>query len=275
MSFKHYLGRSLAATGIALVVVVGAGQAQQPAKEFEPQVGQSGKDVIWVPTSLALVNRMLDAAQVTPKDFVVDLGSGDGRTVVQAAKRGAKSLGIEYNPDMVALSKRNAEKEGVADKATFVQGDIFQTDFSSATVVTMFLLTDLNLRLRPIILNMKPGTRVASNTFDMGDWEADEKLEVKEGCSSYCRGYYWVVPAKVDGAWKSSAGQIAFKQTYQMLSGTVTNGNVVAPITGRLSGDKITFTAGGVQYTGTVADGKISGISKSGSAETKWEATKG
>lgn len=275
MSLKQYLSRSLAATGVALVVVVGASQAQQAATEFEPQVGQAGKDVIWVPTSLALVNRMLDAAKVTPQDFVVDLGSGDGRTVIQAAKRGAKSLGIEYNPDMVALSRRHAQKEGVTDKASFIQGDIFQTDFTNATVVTMFLLSDLNLRLRPTILNMRPGTRVASNTFDMGDWEADEKLEVKEGCSSYCRGYYWVVPAKVDGTWKSSVGDIAFKQTYQMLSGTVTKGNVVAPITGRLTGDKISFTAGGVQYSGTVTGGKIEGMSKSGSSETKWDATKG
>jgi SAM-dependent methyltransferase len=275
MSFKQYLGRSMAATGVALVLVVGASQAQQPAKDFEPQVGQAGKDVIWVPTQLAMVNRMLDTAKLTKDDYVIDLGSGDGRTVITAAKRGATALGIEYNPDMVELSKRNAVKEGVTDKATFMKADIFESDFSKATVITMFLLSDINLRLRPKILDMKAGTRIVSNTFDMGDWEADEKFEVKEGCSSYCRGFHWVVPAKVDGSWKSSVGQIAFKQNYQMLTGTVTNGNVVAPITGKLSGDKITFTAGGVQYTGTVNGGKIEGMSKSGSSETKWDATKG
>jgi SAM-dependent methyltransferase len=272
MKVREYIGRSLAATGLALLLAVGAGQAQQAAKEFEPQVGQAGKDVIWVPTSLALINRMLDAAQVTPQDFVVDLGSGDGRTVVQAAKRGAKAMGIEYNPDMVALSRRNAQKEGVSERATFVHGDIFATDFSQATVVTMFLLSDLNLRLRPTILDMKPGTRVASNTFDMGDWEADEKLEVKEGCTSYCRGYFWIVPAKVEGTWKAGDSEITLKQTYQMVSGQVKTGNVVAPISaGRLKGDQITFTAGGTTYTGKVTGNRIEGTA--GSA--KLEATRG
>jgi SAM-dependent methyltransferase len=272
MNVREYLGRSAVATGLALVLVVGATQAQQAAKEYEPQVGQAGKDVIWVPTQLAMVNRMLDTAKVTKDDYVIDLGSGDGRTVITAAKRGATAHGIEYNPDMVALSQRNAAKEGVAAKATFVKADIFESDFSKATVLTMFLLTDINFRLRPKILDMKPGTRVVSNTFDMGDWEADEKFEVKEGCTSYCRGFFWIVPAKVEGSWKAGSTEITFKQTYQNVTGTVKNGNVIAPITnGKLTGEEISFTAGGTTYKAKVSGNKMEG--SAGSA--KFEATKG
>ncbi len=271
MNVREYLGRSIAATGLALVLVAGAVSAQQPAKDYEPQVGQSGKDVIWVPTQLAMVNRMLDTAKVTKDDYVIDLGSGDGRTVITAAKRGATAHGIEYNPDMVELSKKNAEKEGISTKATFAKADIFESDFSKASVITMFLLTDINFRLRLKILDMKPGTRIVSNTFDMGDWEADEKFEVKEGCSSYCRGFYWMVPAKVEGTWKMGDSEIALKQTYQNVSGTVKKGNVIAPISnGKLTGDSITFTAGGTTYTGKVSGNKIEGTA--GSA--KFEATK-
>src|ERR1051326_1076469 len=161
---------------LSLILVTGGFSAQaQPAKqEFQPQVGQEGKDVIWVPTPQSLVNKMLDMAKVTPKDYVMDLGSGDGRTVITAAKRGARATGVEYNPDMVELSKRNAAKEGVTDKAQFMKADLFETDLSPATVITMFLLPDINLKLRPKILGMKPGTRVVSNSFTMGEWSADE-----------------------------------------------------------------------------------------------------
>jgi SAM-dependent methyltransferase len=216
---------------------------------------------------------MLDTAKVTKDDYVIDLGSGDGRTVITAAKRGATAHGIEYNPDMVALSQRNAEKEGVSAKATFAKADIFESDFSKATVVTMFLLSDINLRLRPKILDMKPGTRIVSNTFDMGDWDADEKFEVKEGCTSYCRGFFWIVPAKIDGTWKlGNGGELTLKQHFQVFSGTVKDGNVIAPISeGRLRGDTITFTAGGKTYTGKVAGNKIEGTV----GADKFEATKG
>ncbi len=275
MKVHQYLGRSIAATGLALVLVAGAGRAQQPAKDFEPQVGQAGKDVIWVPTQLAMVNRMLDTAKVTANDYVIDLGSGDGRTVITAAKRGATAQGIEYNPDMVALSQKNAEKEGVSAKATFAKADIFESDFSKASVITMFLLTDINFRLRPKILDMKPGTRVVSNTFDMGDWEADEKFEVKEGCSSYCRGFYWVVPAKVEGTWKVGNSELSLKQAYQVLTGTVKTGNVIAPLKGKMVGDTITFTAGDTEYTGKVTGNAIEGVTKSKGAEGKWSAAKG
>ena len=165
-------------------------------KPFEPTVGQAGKDVVWVPTPQALVEKMLDLAKVTPQDFVMDLGSGDGRTVITAAKRGASAQGIEYNPDMVDLSKKNAEAAGVSDKATFTKADLFETDFSKAQVVTMFLLPSINMRLRPTILKMKPGTRIVSNTFTMEDWEPDETETIGGDCVSWCTAHLWIVPAQ-------------------------------------------------------------------------------
>jgi Methyltransferase domain len=247
----------------------------QPAKEpYEPRVGQEGKDVVWVPSPQTAVNKMLDMAKVTPKDYVIDLGSGDGRTVITAAKRGAKALGIEYNPDMVELSKRNAAKEGVSDKATFAKADLFETDFSQATVITMFLLPDINLKLRPKILNLKPGTRIVSNTFTMGEWTADETATVNEDCQSYCTVMLWIVPAKVSGTWQLPQGQLALKQTFQMISGTIRSGNVSTPITnGRLRGDEISFSAGGAQYTGRVNGNVMEGNVKGGS-DSKWRATR-
>jgi 2-polyprenyl-3-methyl-5-hydroxy-6-metoxy-1,4-benzoquinol methylase len=158
---------------LAAVTVAGTALAQQPADDYKPRRGQQGKDVVWVPTEQAVVDKMLDMAKAAPGDYVIDLGSGDGRTVITAARRGIKAHGIEYNPNMVGLSMRNAEKAGVTDKATFANADIFESDFSQATVLTLFLLPHLNVKLRPTILKMKPGTRVVSNSFDMGDWPAD------------------------------------------------------------------------------------------------------
>src|SRR5918999_949067 len=243
-----------------------AGFAQsQPAKEYEPEVGQAGKDVVWVPTPQALVDKMLDMAKVTPKDYVIDLGSGDGRTVITAVKRGSKASGIEYNPDMVELSKRNAAKEKVSDKASFVKADLFEADFSQAQVITMFLLPDINLKLRPKILNLRPGTRIVSNSFTMGEWVADETVSVKDGCTSYCTAYLWIVPAKVEGTWQLPQGELMLKQEYQMLSGTLKTGSNVAPINGKVTGDQIRFTAGGTEYQGRVGGNTIEGTSKSGS----------
>src|SRR6476660_7793824 len=172
---------AFAASAVAQYSTPGGAPARTAAPAFEPTVGQEGKDVVWVPTPQALVDKMLDMAKVTPKDYVIDLGSGDGRTVITAAKRGAKAQGIEYNPDMVELSKRNAAKEGVSDKATFAKADLFQSDFSQATVITMFLLPSINIKLRPKILDLKPGTRIVSNSFDMEDWKADETATAS-GC---------------------------------------------------------------------------------------------
>jgi hypothetical protein len=175
---------------------------------------------------------------------------------------------------MVALSKRNAEKAGVADKATFAHADIFQSDFSSATVLTLFLLTDLNIKLRPTILDMKPGTRVVSNSFTMGDWTPEETAVVSEGCTSFCRAHFFV-PAKVDGTWQLGQSQLTIEQKYQNFTGRLTTGNVVAPIAnGKLSGEQVTFTAGGTEYAGRVSGSAMEGTAKSGGTEAKWQATR-
>jgi len=217
---------------------------------------------------------MLDMARVTVDDFVIDLGSGDGRTVITAAKRGVKAMGIEYNPDMVELSTRNAAKEGVSDKASFVKADLFETDFSQASVITMFLLSDINLRLRPKILDMKPGTRIVSNTFDMGDWKSDDMVQAREGCTSYCRAYFWIVPAKVEGNWKIPDGELSLEQSYQFVTGTLKAGGKSLPVEGRLRGDQFTFKAGETEYTGTVSGDTIEGVSKTVVPENKWQATR-
>ena len=239
-------------------------QAQKaPAPAFEPSVGQEGKDVVWVPTPQVVVDKMLDMAKVTKDDFVMDLGSGDGRTVITAAKRGARALGVEYNPNMVELSKRNAAKEGVSDRAQFVKADLFETDFSKATVITMFLLPDINLKLRPKILNLKPGTRIVSNTFTMGDWKADETADLGAGgngnCNeSWCTALLWIVPAKVAGTHRLPQGELQLKQSFQMLTGTLrTEGKTIAIANGRVRGEEISFRAGGRDYRGRVANGKL------------------
>jgi Methyltransferase domain len=259
----------LGALILSLAVSLSTAQAQ-PAKQFEPQVGQEGKDVVWVPTPQALVEKMLDMAKLTPKDYLIDLGSGDGRTVITAAKRGSKALGIEYNPEMVELSKRAAAKERVSDKASFVKADLFESDFSQAQVITMFLLSSINMKLRPKILDLKPGTRIVSNTFDMGEWKPDESANISN-CNSWCTAHLWIVPAKVNGTWKLPQGELTLQQTFQMLSGTLISGKEAVQVTGKLNGDEISFTAGEAQYTGKVNGNSIEGTLKSGG---KWNATR-
>ena len=208
MNASHAIRRLSLALFLAVLAATASARAQPAKSEYKPHVGQEGKDVIWVPTPQALVDKMLDMAKVTPKDYVIDLGSGDGRTVITAAKRGAKALGIEYNPDMVELSKRNAAKEGVSDRASFAKADLFESDFSDATVITMFLLPGINIRLRPKLLDLRPGTRIVSNSFTMGEWAADEEGTVKNGCASYCTALLWIVPAKVEGTWELPQGEL-------------------------------------------------------------------
>ena len=234
----------------AFTLVAGTAFAQTTGqKPFEPQVGQAGKDVVWVPTPQAVVDKMLDMAKVTKNDVVMDLGSGDGRTVITAAKRGARGIGIEYNPDMVELSRKNAAAAGVSERATFEKADLFETDLSKADVITMFLLPSINLKLRPKILDLKPGTRIASNTFTMEDWQADETSTITDGCSSsWCTALFWVVPAKVAGTWNTPNGALTLTQNFQMLSGTLGS----QAVQGRLRGSEITFTAGTTKYSGTV-----------------------
>jgi SAM-dependent methyltransferase len=246
--------RSAFAFFLALFSAAALAQAQ-PAP-YEPQSGQKGKDVVWVPTPQVVVDKMLDMAKVTRDDFVIDLGSGDGRTVITAAKRGARALGVEYNPDMVALSTRNAQDAGVAERARFVRGDLFQTDLSKASVITMFLLPEINVKLRPKILQLKPGTRIVSNTFTMGDWQADETSDLSSRCdASYCNVLLWIVPARVAGVHKLPQGDLTLKQQYQRLTGTLSTGGKALPVKGKVRGNAITFTAGGREYHGK-ANGK-------------------
>jgi hypothetical protein len=248
-----------------------AQDAARSGQDYTPQVGQEGKDVIWVPTPMSLVERMLDMAKLTAKDIHYDLGSGDGRTVIAAAKRGAQATGVEYNPDMVALSERAAAKEGVTGKAKFIHGDIFQTDFSQATVLTLYLLPSLNVKLRPTILKMKPGTRVVSHAFTMDDWQADQ-TDSSEGRTAYL----WIVPARAEGTWQTPSGELALTQKYQVVSGTLKSAGSNAKISdGKLDGAQISFTANDVRYSGRVDGNRIEGTAQSsGGGTTKWSATR-
>jgi methyltransferase family protein len=252
MSASLFVRRSFAFF-LAAFSALAFAQAQRAPATYEPSVGQAGKDVVWVPTPQVLVDKMLDMAKVTRSDYLMDLGSGDGRTVITAAKRGVRALGIEYNPEMVALSRRNAERAGVAARASFRQADLFATDFSQASVITMFLLPEINLKLRPKILGLKPGTRIVSNSFTMGDWEADETatLDAAAGCTdSWCTALLWIVPASVAGTHRVPQGEFTLKQQYQMLSGTLRTGGTTFAVEGRVRGDEVAFRAGGKDYRG-------------------------
>jgi precorrin-6B methylase 2 len=277
MTASLFLRRAFVTLLVPLATACALAQDKPAASQYEPEVGQAGKDVVWVPTPQSLVNKMLDLAKVTPNDYVMDLGSGDGRTVITAAKRGVRAaVGIEYNPDMVALSQRNAAREGVGDKAKFMKADLFETDFSQATVITMFLLPDINLRLRPKILDLKPGTRIVSNSFTMGEWQHDRSAHAsaKEGCESYCTAYLWIVPAKVAGQWKLPDGELTLKQEFQVLTGTLTAGGRTTAIKGRMNGDQISFKAGAAQYSGRVSGDAIKGTVKSGGGASEWSAAR-
>lgn len=256
MNTHPFPKRALPSVCLLACAVALSAQTQTPTKPYEPTVGQAGKDVVWVPSPEQLVQKMLDMAKVTPQDVVMDLGSGDGRTVIMAAKRGATAIGVEYNPEMVTLSRANAQQQGVTGKATFVQADLFQTDLSKPTVITMFLLPSINMKLRPTLLTLKPGTRIVSNTFDMEDWQPDETATIgPEGCTSWCKAMLWIVPAKAEGRWKTAQGELNVVQKFQMITGTLGS----TPINGKVVGDQITFTAGSTKYTGRVNGKAIEG----------------
>lgn len=263
-----FIRASVLAMGLAAVAT---GNAVAQDKPFEPTVGQAGKDVVWVPSPDALVEKMLDMARVTANDVVLDLGSGDGKTVIAAARRGARAFGVEYNPDMVALSRQRIQSAGVARLATIDQGDLFEADLSKATVITMFLLPDINLKLRPKILDLRPGTRIVSNSFTMGEWEEDESQRVTENCTSWCNALLWIVPAKVDGTWRVGNETLTLNQTFQQVSGTLGSATISA---GRLNGAEITFSVGDRTYRGTVNGGAMKGTITGGSGGT-FSATKG
>ncbi len=261
------------AGGLALILTLAVPVAAQEAGTFVPEVGQAGKDVVWVPTPPEMVERMLDLAQVTPQDFVIDLGSGDGRNVIGAAKRGARARGVEYNPNMVELSRRLAKEAGVADKAEFVQGDMYEADISKASVLALFLLPSNLLQLRPKFLDLRPGSRIVANTFSIQDWTPDETVML-DNCSSWCTAMLYIVPAKVSGGWRVPQGELALQQEYQMVTGTLTRNGQPTPVTGKLRGDQITLSFGGQELTGKVNGNRIEGTLRNGSAQSNWTATK-
>jgi SAM-dependent methyltransferase len=272
------------ALALACALVLAPAFAQQSNGEFRPQVGQAGKDVIWVPTPDEVVDRMLTMAQVKPNDTVYDLGAGDGKIAIAAAKKfGARSYGIEYNPDMARYAQNNAQKAGVAGKAQIINGDIFATDFSKATVITMYLLPSLNIKLRPTILQMRPGTRVVSHSFTMDDWSPDETSSI-----SGRQAYFWVVPANVNGKWgveltggASDKVDVVFDQRFQKIEGWAVLGQIQAGLRdATLRGPDIHFAwvdPAGVrrELTGRVDGARMEGAYRADNGtEGRWTATR-
>jgi SAM-dependent methyltransferase len=282
MKFRKFLFTAII-SGLIPFSVFAQNENEPPV--FVPYEGQAGKDVIWVPTPLALVNALLDKARVGPGDILVDLGSGDGRFVIEAARRGALATGIEFNPEMVSLSVQKAKKEGLSDKAKFLNMDLFDYDLSNATVVSMYLLSELNLRLRPKLLDLKPGTRIVSNTFNLGAWMPDAEIspdlnqidsdESESSYNAYSTGYFWIVPAKVEGTWEFRDGHLNIDQNYQMFHGNyIEKGKLHRIEEGKLAGSEISFTIGGVRYTGKVNEGRMDGSYIDGSSNIKWQGKK-
>lgn len=248
--------RLVSASACLLLASVGAAQIVPLVKTPPvPFTGQAGKDVVWVQTPPATVDLMLQLGKVTAGDYVIDLGSGDGVTVIAAAKKGARALGVEYNPDLVALARRRANEAGVAHRVSFVQGDLFETDLSKATVVTLFLLPKINARLRPKLLALRPGTRIVSNTFSMGDWAPDAKATATP-CENWCLAMLWIVPAQAAGTWDLGNDVLTLTQRYQEVYGTLGTTKIA---NGRIAGDAITFTVGARTYTGTVGGSTMRG----------------
>jgi SAM-dependent methyltransferase len=276
MHVSRYARGAIAALCLAAATGVGphAQQPQPPRPSVEPQIGQKGKDVIWVPTPPELLEKMLDLAQVTPRDFVVDLGSGDGRAVIAAAKRGAQALGVEYDANLVEVSKRNAAAAGVADKATFIRGDMYKSDFSRASVLVLFLLPTNLARLRPGFLNLAPGTRIVVNNFEIPGWHFDDTVSL-DICDPWCTAKLWVVPAKVAGAWRMPRGTLTLTQSFQQIGGTLATGADSTPIANAtLRGAEIAFTSGTTEYAGRVHGNVIDGTMSSDGRQEKWRATR-
>jgi hypothetical protein len=242
--------------------------------EYTPKSGQSGKDVVWVPTPAPMVEKLLDLAAVTPNDFVIDLGSGDGRAVIAAAKRGARAHGIEYDAGLVALSRRAAARERVSGRATFEQGDVFQSDFRKASVIVLFLTPEMNIRLRPKLLELKPGTRIVANTFGIGDWNADRTADLGGDCDRWCIARLWIVPANVGGVWRMADGELMLKQVYQTFTGTLKRAGGPASVAGRVRGENIFFASGKIQFTGTVRGDLMEGIARTAGKDSEFRAAR-
>ena len=264
------------AVAVPLVVALSLAlpQATQtpPQKPYEPKVGMAGRDAVWVPTSAGMVAKMLDMAKVTKGDLVVDLGSGDGRMIIAAAKRGARARGVEFNPELVEHSRKRARDAGVASLATFVQGDMYAADISDATVLALFLLPENLEKLRDKFLALKPGTRIVLNTYMIPGWEPDVTETITGDCSSWCTSLLHFVPAQVAGTWKLPSGQLTLSQNFQYLSGELVSGASRTSIAdARMRGDEIAFSVGSVKYTGRVTGKTMAGKRSDGQA---WTATR-
>lgn len=266
----------LVAAGAGAVVLYGANPSGREVQD-PPAVGQDGKDVEWVPTPDALTETMLDMADLGPDDVLMDLGSGDGRLVIEAARRGARAIGVEYDAQLVALSRERAADAGMSGRASFRQADLFEVDLSEATVVTLFLLPDLNLRLRPTLLDLAPGTRIVSNTWDMGAWAADETIQI-EPCPGFCTALLWIVPARVAGAWVTANEDdtFRFEQRFQTVTGTFRRqgGGALTLDDVALLGDALTFRADGTLYRGVVDGDTITGTATAGGRQSAWTVTR-
>jgi precorrin-6B methylase 2 len=269
MLTKYSVFRFLALSLVLTVLAAADAGAQTPT--YEPTPGQAGKDVVWVPTPQELVEKMLDMAKVTPQDIVIDLGSGDGRNVIAAAKRGARAYGFEFNPEMVALSRRKAQEAGVADRATFIEGDMYEADISKATVLALFLLPSNLDKLAPKFLSLRPGTRMVNNTFQVTGWEADASETVEGSCTSWCTSHLNIVPARAAGAWRLGTGDLTLTQEFQKVSGTLGTTPIAE---GRLSGEQISFKVGDTQYTGKVSGDRMEGTATTSGKTQSWTATK-
>jgi SAM-dependent methyltransferase len=256
-----FVARLCATLGVSLLL---ATAAAQPAREPpEPYVGQPGKDVIWVPSPLSTVEKMLDMARVGPRDYVIDLGSGDGRNVIEAAKRGARALGVEYNADLVALSARNAAAAGVADRARFVQGDMFEADISQATVLALFLLPDNLSKLSAKFLALPPGTRIVTNGYRIYDWDVYDSGLAEGDCDNWCTVYLYLVPARAAGTWRFPAGELRLEQKFTRVSGKLVSGRSETPLSdGRMEAERISFRLGEAQFAGEVRGDTLSVVNR-------------
>ena len=230
--------------------------------------------MVWVPTPPELVEKMLDLAKVTSADYVIDLGSGDGRNVIAAARRGARSLGVEFNPDLVTLSRLLAAEAGVSDKAKFVQGDMFEADISQATALALYLLPANLTRLAPKLIDLKPGTRIVANTFGPDDWDPDVRQSV-DGLACGCEALLWIVPAKVAGTWQLPQGTLALTQSFQLVLGTLNSSGASTPLAkARMNGDEFSFIAGGLSYVAKVNGDMMTGTVTSPDGTTPFRATR-
>jgi SAM-dependent methyltransferase len=260
----------IAALVACLASPLHAGSTPQP---YAPRMGQQGKDVVWIPSPNETVQMMLDLARVTPNDFVIDLGSGDGRNVIAAAKRGARALGVEYNPDLVALSRNNAAAEGVADKAMFIHGDMFEADISKASVLVLFLIPDNLSKLASKFYNLKAGTRIVSNTYEIGGgWDPDDSERLPL-CASWCGAHLYIVPAKVAGTWRFPDAELTLEQSFQTVWGTYQTNGVSVPVNGLLRGEEIIFSVNAVEYSGRVTGDAMKGVAK-GRTTAEWTASR-